>query len=43
MYKKDGEEVLVHKCLSCGQVRKNRIAGDDSFEQVDKLEIIDYF
>jgi hypothetical protein len=40
MYKSDGEEVLVHKCIKCGLVRKNRIAGDDSFELVEKLEVI---
>lgn len=39
-YKEDGEEVLVHKCLKCGLVRKNRIAGDDSFELADKLEVL---
>lgn len=37
VYKKDGEEVLVHKCSVCGKVRKNRIAGDDSIEGVSNL------
>lgn len=43
MYKPDGEEVLVHECVNCGLVRKNRVAGDDSFELVEKLPKIDYF
>lgn len=33
--KKDGEEVLIHKCLKCGFERKNRVAGDDSIELVE--------
>lgn len=40
--KKDGEEVIVHKCLKCGQLRKNRIAGDDSFEGVKNLSVVDF-
>ena len=39
-YKKDGEEVLVHKCRKCGFVRYNRIAGDDDFGLVESLRII---
>ena len=27
--KPDGEEMLTHKCLSCGFERGNRVAGDD--------------
>lgn len=41
IYKSDGEEVLIHKCSECGLERKNRIAGDDSFELVDKLAVLD--
>lgn len=26
----DGEWSIIHKCTSCGQMRTNRIAGDDS-------------
>ena len=26
----DGEWCLVHRCLSCGQLRLNRTAGDDN-------------
>lgn len=40
MYKPDGEEVLIHKCVKCSFVRKNRIAGDDSEKLVEQLEII---
>lgn len=40
--KPDGEEVLIHQCLKCGQIRKNRIAGDDSYKLVKKLEIVDF-
>lgn len=40
-YKEDGEEVIVHKCQKCGFVRWNRVAGDDSFEEVEKLSVIE--
>jgi len=40
MIKKDGEEVLVHKCTSCSEIRKNRVAGDDSIEVVDNLPVL---
>jgi len=43
MYKLDGEEVLVHKCLKCGLIRKNRVAGDDDFEAVELLPTVAYF
>ena len=39
--KSDGEEVLIHKCEKCGFERKNRMAGDDSFELVEELELLD--
>jgi hypothetical protein len=26
----EGEWCIVHRCVSCGQLRTNRIAGDDS-------------
>jgi|SRR3989344_3379453 len=38
--KEDGEEVLVQKCEKCGTIRKNRVAGDDSFEKVEKLPVV---
>lgn len=40
LLKDNGEEVLVHKCLNCGEVRKNRVAGDDSIELVNNLSVI---
>lgn len=43
MYKEDGEEVLVHECRKCGTKRKNRVAGDDNEELIEKLPTIDYF
>jgi DNA-directed RNA polymerase subunit RPC12/RpoP len=43
IYKNDGEEVLVHRCIKCAEIRKNRIAGDDSFALLAKLKEIDYF
>ncbi len=42
IYKEDGEEVLVHKCLKCGQIRKNRIAGDDSVKGVAALKVVNF-
>ena len=40
VFKKDGEEVLVHKCVKCGEIRKNRVAGDDSLEASSKLALL---
>lgn len=40
-YKEDGEEVLIHKCDRCGVLKKNRIAGDDSFKLVESLPVLD--
>jgi hypothetical protein len=28
--KRDGEWSIVHRCMTCGGLRANRIAGDDS-------------
>lgn len=45
VYKADGEEVVVHKCETCGFIRKNRVAGDDSIsllEDLVKLDAKDY-
>ncbi len=39
-YKRKEEEVLVHECQKCGFVRYNRIAGDDDFDLVEKLNIL---
>ena len=38
--KKDGEEVLVHRCKRCGAIRKNRVAGDDDDGLVRGLEVL---
>jgi ribosome biogenesis GTPase / thiamine phosphate phosphatase len=40
MLKKDGEEVMVHKCEKCGLIRKNRVAGDDNVKKVDNLDVL---
>jgi DNA-directed RNA polymerase subunit RPC12/RpoP len=37
----NGEEVIIHKCTECGKLSNNRIAGDDNFELVGGLFIID--
>lgn len=41
LLKKDLEEVIVHKCQKCGEIRKNRVAGDDDFGLVESLPIIE--
>jgi len=35
--KKTGELMLVHRCLSCGKVSINRIAGDDPDQEILSL------
>lgn len=35
-----GEHVIVHKCLSCGLERHNRIAADDDFDAVLALPVV---
>ena len=40
LLKKDGEEVLVHRCKRCGAIRKNRVAGDDDDGLVRGLEVL---
>ena len=42
IYKSDGEEVLVHECLICHQIRKNRIAGDDDWDLMANLALIEH-
>lgn len=32
--KKDGEIMLIHECQSCGKIMPNRLAGDDSNDEV---------
>ena len=34
---KTGEIMVVHKCMVCGGASKNRIAGDDKPEVIEKL------
>ena len=31
---KDGKYVVVHKCMKCGFIRKNKITAEDNFEAV---------
>ena len=38
--KKDGEELLVHQCIKWGEIRKNRVAGDDSLVAVAELVVL---
>jgi len=33
----DGELMVVHRCLSCGSIPQNRIAGDDIPETILSL------
>lgn len=35
-----GEQVLVHRCLTCGFERHNRIAADDDFDLVLGLPVL---
>lgn len=37
-FKKDGEIMLIHKCLKCGEFAKNRIAGDDDPQKILEIE-----
>lgn len=41
IYKPDGEEMIIHQCKKCGFKRKNRVAGDDDWDLVDKLPVLD--
>ncbi len=36
-----GEYVIVHRCLSCGFERYNRIAADDDFDLVRGLPLVE--
>ena len=38
--RRNGEHVLVHRCLGCGFERFNRIAADDDFEFVQSLPVL---
>lgn len=37
--KGDGEWSLIHRCVKCGFIRTNRIAGDDSHEELMHLAV----
>lgn len=39
--RRNGEHVLVHRCLSCGFERYNRIAADDDFVLVLRLPAVE--
>ena len=39
-YKKDDEEMIVHQCQTCGVTKKNRVAGDDSYEEIARLVVL---
>jgi hypothetical protein len=38
--RRNGEHVIVHRCWDCGQERDNRIAADDDFRLVLRLQPI---
>jgi hypothetical protein len=35
--KKDGEYILIHKCIKCGVEKRNKISKEDNFEEIVKL------
>lgn len=35
--RRTGEYVLIHECIKCGKISKNRIAGDDNWDRVCQL------
>lgn len=39
--RRNGEHVIVHRCLSCGVERYNRIAADDDFVLVLRLPAVE--
>lgn len=39
--KPDGEEMIIHECINCGFVRYNRVAGDDDWDLVANLKIVE--
>lgn len=36
-----GEHAIVHRCLSCGFERHNRVAADDDFAAVMRLPVVE--
>lgn len=39
--RRNGEHVVVHRCLGCGFERHNRIAADDDFAMVMRLPLVE--
>jgi hypothetical protein len=39
--RRNGEHVVVHRCLTCRHERYNRIAADDYFELVLSLPVLE--
>lgn len=37
MEMKKGEKVIIHKCVNCGKVTRNKSAKEDEFEEMLKL------
>jgi hypothetical protein len=38
--RRSGEQVVVHRCLTCGVERRNRIAADDDIAVVLRLPVV---
>lgn len=36
---KEGEWSLVHKCLKCGKLQKNKISPNDNFDEIIKISV----
>jgi hypothetical protein len=34
---KSGEKIIVHRCLSCGELRRNKAAAEDRLEAMLKI------
>jgi hypothetical protein len=34
---RSGKYILIHKCLKCGKLKKNKTAENDNFEEILKL------
>jgi hypothetical protein len=39
-FRPNNEEVIIHECEKCGSTSNNRVAGDDSYEKISKLQIL---
>lgn len=38
--KEHGEFVIVHKCVKCGYIKKNKAGKDDNFEEIIKISLV---